>query len=691
MAQYLPPPPDGAAAPGPSDYVQAHPGDSGANFLKAYYQYIPYITYADPMMNQFVTPADLSSPPATKMLLSTLASESQFQKAMSDVDHGLGLAALAPSGAQGMRDAYQVVDNVRQLWQAHRDYEYAWKYPRTSMRGDTASLVSFPGTVARSSRHCINGHWETRPEWEAALINTYYEGVVWHEFGHIMGLEHNFMGSVDRPNWPTYKAADGTTQFGKLSSSIMEYSIAYDDVYWNSGDGSGQSTPTTGWLPYDRGAIAWVYGNNLSNDNAGPKPAMGAGQVGISGQQSASAPWNDPYGFEGTNEKSFLFCSHQHLRYTPLCREFDIGSTPSEITAADIELYEWNYKFRNFRNYYKVWDDSQYATSVANLIGEQRRFLAMAAYDWSSSELTDKLIRIGIAPPIGAVNSGLYYQQLTNQFAADIQASEILIAAFHEAIIQQGTGQRPFQTQYDPYFGDVTQQGIAIDKELAFIQWLGLWKYDNYDPSQGFGYYGSSLTIGPGQTHPAQSWSTAGSMLGEKGAWDAYPGFFPAAVSLFAHDTHSPTFVTLGFSQMRDWIGGHVFTRIQDALDFYRNIAAQNPLSTNGCASFAGCTYNPMTPAANGADVGHSNPTTQAFISPDHRRWTWVYVSDRNLWFFVDQDRNPSAYQQVLTYNQDLNTNFGDGNNGDAIYSYEARIKYMLDAYVAFNSDTTGQ
>ena len=182
----------------------------------------------------------------------------------------------------------------------------------------------------------------------------------------------------------------------------------------------------------------------------------------------------------------FLYLhAQEHIRYTPLCRQFDMGSTPSEITAADIESYEWNYNWRNFRQYYKVWDDSQYAVKVANTITDTRRFPAMEAWDWSPTELTAKLIQVGIVPPAGAANSGLFYTELTSQFESDIQAAEMLSAAFHEAIIQQSTGQRRFyrDDQYDPYYGDVTQQGIAADKEIAFINWLGLWlRIDNYDP-----------------------------------------------------------------------------------------------------------------------------------------------------------------------------------------------------------------
>ena len=710
MAQYLSGPtpiaPDGATTPGPTDYVYNHTGPAGANFYQAYYALIPYTTYGDPAMNQFTTPSasDSLSSTGIEALMATIPGETQFQQAMSDLDNAApdSLAQLnIADGTQGMIDAYNAADNVRQLWQAHRDFVSMWSLPHRVAEADTTDLVSFPGTMARASRQCVNGAWESQAAWQTALEESYQESVIWHEFGHILGLEHNFMGSVDKAHWPTYTAYDGSTQFGRLTSSVMEYDQTADRVSWNDGT-PGQ----TGWLQYDTAAIAWIYGNNLSSAKVGPQPATPAmGQtVGISGQVSATAPWNDPYGFTGTAENQFLTCSEVHLKYTPLCRTFDLGSTPSEITAADIESYEWNYNWRNFRQYFKVWDDSNYATPVSRTIGEMRRFMAMDQWDWNPAELTDKLIQVNIVPPAGAANSGLFYSQLTSQFTSDLYAAENLVAAFHEALIQQSTGQRPFQTQFDPYYGDVTQQGIAIDKELAFINWLGLWAFDNYDPTQANGYSTSSMWYGSGQTNPDQAWSTAGSMLGEKGPWDAYPQFFPTAVALFAHDTQSPVFLIGPYPQMKDWIGGHTFTREVDALAYFQNIAVQNiagsvNLNVPGTTDLAGCvtgnaatcTYNPMTPAVSTADIGHSNAVTQAFIGPDGRRWSWVYLADRNIWFFVDQDRNSSAYFQVLTYNQDENVNYDDGNNGGQVYNYQANIKYMIDAYGAWGGDTTAQ
>jgi len=706
MALYLPPAVDGAVTPGPTDYVYPHTGAEGATFVQAYLQILPYLVYADPTANQFVIPQAIDSTPDSNTnnmsgLLTTLHNETLFQQSNSQLDHGGGLGNLqVAEGPSGMQSAYNAVDNVRQLWQAHNDYRALWSYPRSLLRKDTADAISFPQVIARSNRACIsvNGgtpHWETLAEYEANLVSSYNEETVWHEFGHVLGLEHNFMGSVDRLNFPTYTDANGAQQYGKLTSSLMEYSQSYDDTNWNAG-APGTGTPSTGFLSYDQAAIAWIYGNNITSNTDVAPPAGSTTSPGISGQVSATAPWKDPLGWNGTTEINFLRCSEQHVRYTPLCKPFDVGTTPSEIVAADIEAYDWNFKWANFRNYYKVWDDTNYGTKVADFISETRRFQALADFDFQPGSLNNKLSQINFPVPAGGVNRGTFLTQLANDFIYDNGAAMQLNAAFHEGLIQQQTGQRPYATIYDPFYGDVTQQGIALDKEYDFTEWLGLWPFDNYDPTQAAGYYGSSMTNGDatlsngaGATEPSQAWSTAASMLGEKGQWDAYPAFFPTAVALFGHDTQSVLFAGLytssggSFPQMRDWIGGHIFSRVEDLLEFFQQIAVQNPLGPNGCTTLQSCTYNPLTPQTGPSDIGHSSPTDN-FIGPDSRRYSWLWFEDRNEYFVVDQDRNPSSYFQVYTYNQDLLTQFDDGNTPGTIYGDDIDTKFMVDAYSLF-------
>ena len=57
---------------------------------------------------------------------------------------------------------------------------------------------------------------------------------------------------------------------------------------------------------------------------------------------SATLPYNDPLGWDANGkEMKFLYCNEAHTKYTPTCRSFDFGSSPSEIIANEIENYEW--------------------------------------------------------------------------------------------------------------------------------------------------------------------------------------------------------------------------------------------------------------------------------------------------------------------------------------------------------------
>ena len=128
-----------------------------------------------------------------------------------------------------------------------------------------------------------------------------------------------------------------------------------------------------------------------------------------------------------------------------------------------------------------------------NFVSESRRFLSLWRYDLSSSEVTQQLERLGVTPPPGAPSAQLYYQALTNKFNDEMSGAASLMAAFHEAIITQSPGQRPFVTQFDDFFGDVTLQGITLDKLDALQSFLALWEVDNYDPTQSAGAYISSF------------------------------------------------------------------------------------------------------------------------------------------------------------------------------------------------------
>jgi hypothetical protein len=721
---------------GPADFVKQQDDD----FRAAYFAYLPYITYGDPEQNPFVIPeggqgstSGSAGSSLNDRMWQMIATERQFHDTAGQIDRGVPPYDItSPTGEQ---DLLNFANQYRNLSINHRNYRVA----KQTMRMTPGSGMAFGGedlitsfamesTMLKDARHCIKDssgmHWETKDQWKQSLIQTYWSQVFWHEFGHSLGLEHNFMASVDQPNFPvatdsagnaihncdkapTYDgngklldpgdqksagACVGTPRYGLYASSVMEYNTQADRVFWQAG-----------WGPYDKGAISWIYGNN----GATPAPPQGQTAPGVSGQVSATAPWSDKYGWTtdasgNPKETQFLFCTENHVRYTPLCRPGDLGTTPSEIVANDLDNYEWQYKWRNFRLYRKLWDDSKYADVPMDFVTEQRRFMSLWAYDMGSSELTTAFTRIGIKPPPGAPSAQLYYAQLTEKFTDEMSHAAQMGAAFHEAIIQQSSGQRPYITVYDNYFGDVTQQGITLDKLDALEGFLGMWPVDNYDVNQSAGMY--IVWYGPfglatqtngtaiGSEYQTVAEQAAASMIGA--GYAAFPYFKPLGVGMFTQDTHSVEFsdgtAMAGAirPEVRDWAGGWVFTRLDDFLAFFHNIATANNFSVPAVgidcthANADLCNYDPRTARAYPQDEFYSDQTNQ-FHGPDGRRYIWAYLQDRNTWVVADRDRHVGTYQIMYTYTSDLITARDDGTAPGVAFNYEYPVKYFIDYFMA--------
>lgn len=650
MQEYLQKPVGTFGPLGPSDF-QAKQDD---DFFRAYYALMPYYVFADPAMNQFVIPEGGGGVLGPDEIWKMLQKEAEFKATARAIDRGEE-PYHSVEGKNGLTEATNFLNKWRELTLNHKDLNYKKQFVRKNMHMDAPGSFSFETIMARDARHCINGKWETKAEWQQHLISTYWSQVIWHEFGHALGLEHNFMASIDEPNYPKYKDGAGREKYGLYASSVMEYNAAPDRVFWNAG-----------WAPYDAGAISWIYANSEKSGDAG---------TSISGQSSATAPWKDPKGFadDGTTEKQFLFCDERHLLYTPFCRQGDIGRTPSEIMANDIDAYEWQYQWRNFRLYRKIWDNSDYAAEPANQIIDMRRFLSLWAFDWSGGELADSLRRIGIKNPDPNSSDLEYYNQLTNKFNKEVSAANQMVAVFHKAIIQQSAGERPYKTVYDKYYGDVTQQGIILDKLYAMQGWTALWPTDNYDQNQAGSYFASYSGLGD-SSYEYVAEDTVNSMIG--GQYDVFPYFVPLAVVQFAQDTHDPAF--FGRLEVRDWIGGHTFDRLQDFLDFFRDTAVQNnfvdPLGSD-CSSFETCLYDPRP----------LSDTHNEFIGPDDRRWIWAYVADRNVYVAAQKERHTATYVIIRNYTDYVIYQQDDGAFPGGAYNAQLPMKYFLDSFNAFN------
>ena len=680
MQQYLDKPASTYGNLGPENFIVNEDQD----FLNAYYTLIPYAIFADPDTNAFVLReggAGIYGP--TQNFWDQQALEVQFHQIGAQIDKGY-TPFTDVTGPDGLQNATAFVNQWRQLTQNHTDFQYTKQFIRRSPGTfDAFDASSLTNITANAARHCIatvggGTHWESKSEWVADFSQTFYEHLALHEFGHSLGLDHNFMGNVDQRNFPVrtdangnpLKNANGTPVYAGFSNSVMEYEPEF-----------AESFNALAWGPYDKAALGWIYTNN----GAKPLPA-GQTATSITGQISPTMPWNDKLGFsaDGKTETQFLMCQPQHQKYTPLCRQWDLGSTPSAIIANAIETYDWNWAFTNFRVYRKYWNDQNYANIPPNLMGDLRRFLMLWIYDWNSGEITDTLRRIGFQPPPG-IPALAYYTQLENKFNNELSITNQLVASFHEAVIQQSDGERPVATVYDQFYGDVTQQGIILDKLTAMQYWVGLWPGTNYDPNQAGSYF-ASYSDTPDASYQTVAQNAVSTMIG--GGYDAFPYFVPSAIALFAQDTHNPAFT--GNIQIRNWIGGKSFMGadpVQDFLDYFRDLATKYSwVSADGSVDcshgFDSCAYDPRSLSS--AD-GLVDPTHNEFIGPDQTYWAWAYVPDRNEYVAVQKYVNTASYVIVRAYNDDLVLNLDDGSQPGAAYSVELPMKYYLDSFNQYN------
>ncbi len=302
-----------------------------------------------------------------------LQQETTFQQLAGVINNGSAPFQSA-DGAAGVANAVAFANQMRDATTAHQQLQLMAGVVYHNTHLDPPGAFSIETVMEQDSQRCINGTWESQDSWVQHIIDTYWQQVFWHEFGHGMGLEHNFMGSIDQPNFTTQRDANGTAitdasgtpLYNMYTSSVMEYNAAPARLAW-----------TQDWGTYDKGAIAWIYANNGKQPDDPTKDAAATAAFANSLEVAGAAPgqeypYADPLGFcaagdpdcTAGQERRYLRCDENHLRYSPLCRAGDLGVTPSQIMANAIDDYEWQYQWRNFRNYEKVWDESSYANQV---------------------------------------------------------------------------------------------------------------------------------------------------------------------------------------------------------------------------------------------------------------------------------------------------------------------------------------
>ncbi|WP_176736814.1 zinc-dependent metalloprotease [Oligoflexus tunisiensis] len=252
-------------------------------------------------------------------------------------------------------------------------------------------------------------------------INDILYRVAIHEFGHNLNLRHNFYGTVDAG----IERATATDPKLLVTSSVMDYlnlkdelGLAYD------------------WEAYDKAAMVYAYSNGAKDL---PK-AAGA----------------FPY----------LYCTDDHVFQNPLCNQFDIGTSPSEILVSMINNYDEAYHMRNFRYGRAYWNTGSYYGSVFMTMFDIKRFVNLYQLTFTLPQVTASLAGIeGLNPVLP--------DAFTNAIQLDLRQSVKLSAAFYNAVIKQGDIDRSFRDQYDTFSGSLTRLGIGADKIYAARFFMG--------------------------------------------------------------------------------------------------------------------------------------------------------------------------------------------------------------------------
>ena len=214
MQAYLGLPPSTYGNLGPTDFIAQPSQTNDPDFFNAFYALLPYIIYADPATNPYTIPEGGNGTfgPPTSDSWSLLQGEVAFQQAAANINAGTGTGwpyVLNGSGMQ-VQQAADGADAFRALQAGHHAYVYNKKlqdrlYGRSLDGIDSLSFENVADGVARSCSLDNNpGQWQTKEQWVNDITQAYWGQVEFHEFGHSMGLQHNFMGSIDAPHYPAY-------------------------------------------------------------------------------------------------------------------------------------------------------------------------------------------------------------------------------------------------------------------------------------------------------------------------------------------------------------------------------------------------------------------------------------------------------------------------------------------------------
>lgn len=218
-----------------------------------------------------------------------------------------------------------------------------------------ASMFNFRKTVARvavTGSQANDQAAPTRyPSWDElteeqrqSLMETLMPQV-WvptlvHEFGHNLGLRHNFNGSTDKENY--YSKAERSAlgiENEVTYSSIMDYSYS-----------TLNELPVMG--KYDIAALKFAYARKVDAKSSGKEGRDSVVELDVKTTLSdLNKSLAQGSATQGKLELAkFKFCTDEDVNDDPLCNRFDEGTDYEEVAKHYVDSYFEDFSKRNFRN-----------------------------------------------------------------------------------------------------------------------------------------------------------------------------------------------------------------------------------------------------------------------------------------------------------------------------------------------------
>lgn len=569
------------------------------DFAKNYQRVLPELRYAEPGYNPFVYQTS-SNQTHLKDLLDKRARHAELQAKLDKVVMGENpFAGVSLTTKEGIDAQLAFREEMREWRKLHdelaEDQRMLYARNRVELFDDQDAI----NAVSKAARKCVDrpdgkSTWESDAEYSARIIEHVIFKTNIHEFGHTLGLRHNFYGSAD--------AVYIRNELNEISASVMDYVSPVEEA-----------ATYRGWGRYDELALQWIYGTE---------------------EKKAESMKEHP-----------LYCTDEHRTRSPLCQAFDLGITPSQIALNAIEQYDWLYELRNKRAYRKFWDTSAYVGQVYGSIFDIQRMWYLALFDWGGGGVQDLLKTLDQVEDPEHVKTDLEYDQIATDFYADVGAAIGLTMSFYDAVLNQAASTRNYQTEFDPYYGDILRIGIIIDKLFATFAFMDLQDVSGYSPNVAT--YVTMYDAPFNNKNDALAQRVLDDMLGAN--YDTFPWFKYYALNIFAAVTNTNLFSN---TQYRERIAIRRYNRAADLE-----------------AEFGAGTIEAATRADN---------ISQTFVK-DGEEYVYTYLDDRSWHLVAAKSKSPVSYQFIKEYNENLN-----GNGDDTTDNYG--LKILLAYYEYYNN-----